>query len=106
MFSFLFQHGTCPVCRKDLNGIDSSLQDNFPTPVDLIDNSISQNNNTQQNNDDDDSWIVCFMQCVLFLEKCLVFFFSSFFSDFLLLIQEDMWYLDALSQLPTFYIIR
>lgn len=50
--TWLEMHGTCPVCRKDLNGVDSSLQDNYPTPADIIDNSISSRNN---NTEDDES---------------------------------------------------
>ena len=40
---FFLQHGTCPVCRKDLNGEDTSLKDSI-TPI-LDDTSNSDNAN-------------------------------------------------------------
>lgn len=41
------------MCRKDLNGVDSSLQDNYPNPVDIFDSNLatSQNNNTEEDDD-------------------------------------------------------
>lgn len=62
MIGLIFQHGTCPVCRKDLNGIDSSLKDDYPNPVDLMDSSNfspnlasgGQNADPYVDDDDDD----------------------------------------------------
>jgi hypothetical protein len=44
---FYFQHGTCPVCRKDLSGEDTSLKDNI-TPI-LDDDDDSPINNDPSN---------------------------------------------------------
>ena len=39
---FIFQHGTCPVCRKDLNGDDQSLKDDLPS----LEDTVLGNNNS------------------------------------------------------------